>query len=366
MTTNAVTLRRTRIGLVIGAIALVALVLWLARGALFPFLLGGIIAYVLAPLVERLASIQPWYGRHPGIARGSSILAIYCVFGSALIVLIIFAVPTAVDEVGDLIDAVPDLSRAAQARIDGWIERYNREVPEEVRGRINQGLEQMGSEVTRLVEGLLTRSVGVVFSTVATLVGYVAVPFFVFYVLKDRDYALGRFYGLFPRKLQPDVRECVRIADRVLGAYIRGQLLLGLVIFLITFIGLRVMGVEFSFALAVVAGITELIPIIGPVLGAIPAIIVVLATEPDHWWWVVLFYLGVQVAENYLLVPRVHSRTVSMHPAIILILLTVGGSLFGILGLLLAVPVAATARDLFTYIHGRLKEAETEAAPERA
>lgn len=358
MAVEARTLRRTRIAMVAGALLGVAYILWLARGALFPFIVGGIIAYVIAPLVEAAAIVQPWYGRRPALARATAVILIYAVVAGGLVLAAIFAVPAMVRQIGDLIDAVPDLSNAAQDRVEGWVERYNRTVPADVRQRINDGVQQASDEVGSLAESLVTRSVGIVFSTVAALLGYVAVPFFVFYALKDRDYALGRLYALFPERIQPDVRECVRIANRVFGAYIRGQLLLGVVIFAITYIGLALLGVEYALALAVVAGFAELIPIIGPIIGAVPAIIVVLATEPDHWWWIVAFYLGVQAAENYLLVPRVHSRTVSMHPAMVLVLITVGGSLFGLWGVLLSVPVAATVRDVYAFVYRRLGEAE--------
>lgn len=359
MNDRRATLRRTRMGLVVAVLLLVATALWLTRDALFPFVLSAILAYVIAPVVERLALAQPWNRKHPEVARGAAIISIYAVIGAALTLIAIFAIPAVVREVGDLIDAVPELSTAARERVDGWIERYNEEVPEELRDRVDQALREAGGAVTGFARNLFTRSVGIVFSTIAALVGYIAVPFFVFYLLKDRDQAAGKFYSLFPPGLQADVRECVRIANHAFGAYVRGQLLLGLVIFAITFVGLLVMGVQFSLALAVVAGITELIPIIGPVLGAIPAIIVVLATEPGHWWWVVLFYIGVQGAENYLLVPRIHSHTVGMHPALVLVLLAVGGALFGIWGLLLVVPVTATARDVFIYVYGRLQEEES-------
>ncbi len=358
MEDSRVTIRRVRIGLVVAVLLLVGGALWLARDALFPFVLSAILAYVIAPVVERLSMIQPWHRKHPQVARGTAVLSIYTVVGAVLTIIAIFAIPAVVREVDDLIEAVPELSTAARERVDGWIERYNQEVPEELRTRVDEALQQAGSAVTGFGRNLFTRSVGIVFSTIAALVGYIAVPFFVFYLLKDRDQAAGKFYALFPPGLQPDVRECVRIANHAFGAYVRGQLLLGLVIFGMTYVGLRVMDVQFSLALAVVAGITELIPIIGPVLGAIPAIIVVLATEPDHWWWVILFYLGVQGAENYLLVPRIHSRTVSMHPALVLVLLAVGGALFGIWGLLLVVPVAATLRDVFIYVYRRLQEEE--------
>ncbi len=344
--------------LVFFALLLVLYVVWLTRAALYPFAIGAVIAYIISPLVERLAVIQPWYARKPEVARGFSVITVYGFVLAVLLIAGLIFIPRLVDEVNQLIDEIPAIVDEAQAQIDRYTERYRREVPQETREQIDQAVQDLGSEAAALVETIGRRSIDVVFSTVAGLLGYISVPFFVFYALKDRDRFFGRMYSYFPEGVRPDVRECVRIANRVVGAYVRGQLFLGLVIFLITLIGLQLMGIEFAIGLAVVAGFTELIPIIGPLIGFVPAFIVVLATEPDKWWWVVLFYLGVQAAENYLLVPRIHSTSVNIHPAVILILLAVGGALWGLQGVLIIVPLAAASRDVFAYIHRRLSEEE--------
>ncbi|MBE7519489.1 MAG: AI-2E family transporter [Thermoflexaceae bacterium] len=348
--------RALRAGMVIGALFLVTWAAYMARGALFPFALGAIVAYVIAPLVERLSVAQPWYATRPETARGISVLTIYGGTLAALVVAGIFVVPDIVHEADQLIDDVPRLVDDAQAQVDEWVARYEQQVPESVRERINEAINSASDDAGALAEAAARRSLGLVFSTVSALLGYIAIPFFVFYALKDRDRALGRFYEFFPESIRPDVRECVRIANQVLGAYVRAQLTLAVIIFAMTLVGLRLMGVEFSLALAVFAGLTEMIPIIGPIIGFVPAFIVVLATDPERWWWVILFYLGVQAAENYLLVPRIHGESVHMHPALVLILIAIGAALFGLWGVLLIVPLAAAARDVFAYIFRRLGE----------
>lgn len=344
--------------LVVALLVVLAYIAWISRGALLPFIIGAVVAYVVSPLVERLAVIQPWYGRKPETARGLSVLAVYIIVFGAITVAMLFLVPKIVDEVQQLIEDLPDIVDEVRARIDTLTERYQREVPEDARERIDTAIENASQELAALAESLGKRSLNIVFSTVTGILGYISVPFFVFYALKDRDRAFGRFYAFFGDGVRPDVRECVRIANRVIGAYVRAQLFLGVVIFTITLIGLQFMGIEFAVALAFFAGVTELIPIIGPLIGFVPAFAVVLATEPDKWWWVVLFYLGVQAAENYLLVPRIHSSSVNVHPAIILLLLAVGGAIWGLWGVLVVVPLFAAARDVYAYIHRRLGEEE--------
>ncbi len=358
MNTYTLTPGRVRRLLVLALLLLLAYVLYVSRGALLPFIIGAVVAYVVSPLVERIAVIQPWYARKPETARGISVLAVYGIVLAVLILAGLFLIPKIVDEINQLIDDLPNIVDEAQGRLDRLTERYQREVPEGTRKRIDDAIKNASDDITALAESFGKRGLTVVFSTVTGLLGFISVPFFVFYALKDRDRAFGRFYQFFPESVRPDAGECVRIANRVVGAYVRAQLFLGLVIFLITLVGLQLMGIEFAIGLAAVAGATELIPIIGPLIGFVPAFIVVLATEPDKWWWVILFYLGVQAAENYLLVPRIHSSSVNVHPAIILLLLAVAGGLWGLWGVIVVVPLYAASRDVFTYIHRRLGEEE--------
>jgi predicted PurR-regulated permease PerM len=147
--------------------------------------------------------------------------------------------------------------------------------------------------------------------------------------------------------------------NRVLGAYIRAQLTLGVVVGVVASLGLFLLGIKFSVLLGLVAGVTELIPIIGPLLGAIPGVFVALATSPDKVIWVVLLYAGIQTVENTVLVPRIQSHAVGVHPAIVMVALMVGSETAGLWGVLLSVPVTAVGRDVFTYFHAEWSERDT-------
>jgi hypothetical protein len=125
------------------------------------------------------------------------------------------------------------------------------------------------------------------------------------------------------------------------------------------------MGVQLSLALAVWAGVTELIPILGPWLGAIPALLIVAGTEPDLLIPVALLYLIVQQLENNLLVPRIQGHAVDIHPAMVILLLVVGGAAFGFIGLVIIVPLAAILRELFWYVDRRLAGATPDQAMRR-
>ena len=147
----------------------------------------------------------------------------------------------------------------------------------------------------------------------------------------------------------------------VIGRWIRGQLLLGAVIFVATLIGLLVLAVigfsefaDFAVLLALVAGILELVPIIGPIIAAVPAILIGASISPAAALAAIALYTIIQQVENHLLVPKVMGDAVDLHPAVVILSLIVAASLFGLWGAILAAPVVALGRDLYRYGFKRL------------
>jgi predicted PurR-regulated permease PerM len=183
-----------------------------------------------------------------------------------------------------------------------------------------------------------------------------------FYAMRDRHFVATNVVNAVPEGVREDARNIGRMSDHLVGRYIRAQLLLAVIVGIAIGVGLTLMDVRLSLALAFWAGLTELIPIIGPWLGAIPALIIVAATQPDQFIWVALLYFGVQLAENYLLVPRLQSHAVDIHPAMVVLLLAIAGATAGIIGMLIVVPVAAIVREIFWYLDSRLKGETAEEA----
>jgi predicted PurR-regulated permease PerM len=156
----------------------------------------------------------------------------------------------------------------------------------------------------------------------------------------------------------------VRIVDDLLSSYIRGQLVLCLIVGVLCTIVLVVFGVNLALLLGTVAGILEIIPILGPYLGAIPAVLMALIDKPLRAVWVALAFFAIQQTENTVLVPRVSGNAVRFHPAAVMVILVVGSEVAGLWGLLLSVPVAAVLRDVFRYLY--VRTTEKGATPEMA
>ena len=348
--------RRNRLVLVAVGVGIVAALLVLARGALFPFILTGILAYILYPIVSAVESRMPGRRRWPDISR---IVAIWLIFLLSLAVIAgiaAVAVPPTLSQAADFVDEVPDYYGRARATIEDWNAEYTERVPEDVRMQIEEYAASSGSILISAARTVVLRTLGAVTNVVSTVIGLVLVPFMLFYLLKDRETAVSGIYSLMPPEARRHAVNVVEIVNRVVGAYIRAQLTLGLIVGLVVSLGLFLLGIKFSILLGIVAGVTELIPIIGPLLGAIPGVFVTLATSPEKMLWVVLIYAGVQAVENAVLVPRIQGHAVGVHPAIVMVALMVGSETAGLWGVLLSVPVTAVGRDIFNYFHAEWSE----------
>lgn len=345
-----------RVLMVAGAIFVIGWLVWSTRGSLFPFFFGLVLAYLLAPIVNRIQRVIPnrgWIGR---TRRTWAVIIVYIVGLSIIGATIATVGSVLIDETFQLIENLPAYTEDAKAEADSWTRWYEETIPPDLQDTIESNLDQFGSMAGEAARTALFTTFGTVARVISFVAGLALLPLWLFYVLKDDRKALDFFYRLWPASIQPDVRHIVGIADRILGAYIRGQLFLGFIVGIVTFVGLWSLDVQYSGALAVLAGIFEMVPIIGPWISFVAAAIVVLATEPEKIWMIALLFLGIQQLENTLLVPKIQGDAVDMNPAVIMILIVVGGAMFGILGVIMIVPIAAIARDVFIYIYGRLSD----------
>ncbi len=337
-------------------LAVVLYIVWQARGALFPFAVGALLAYALSPLVDRVASVIPARSHRGDLyRRGAAVLVLYAVFALTIVAAGVALIPVAADQIAQFVDRLPEIVDDARLQANEWLEEYRSRVPMDLQERIDEIGADAGNTVADAVAAGMRRSVGLLTGTLTIVFGFVIVPFFMFYALRDRPYVANNFINAVPEEARQDVRNLLLIADRLLGRYIRGQLFLGVVVGVSVGVGLTILGVELSLALGLFAGVTELIPIIGPWIGAVPGLIIVAATEPGLILPVLLLYLLVQQVENLFLVPRIQGQAVHIHPAMILLLLAAGGAAFGFIGLVVVVPLAAILRELFWYADRRLR-----------
>lgn len=351
-----------RVALVLGALWLVGWILWNAGATLTPFIIGLVLAYLLLPIVKRLDRFMP---------RWASITTVYLVGLILLELVFVFVVPRAVDQISAFARNVPDWFNSANAFVIEQIDRFNRNASDEVRAQVNtqvqniQGiLQRNATTYAQNVASFLFTSIQGVFATITFLLGFLVIPFFLFYILLDTSKIPNAINGLLHEKIRADFWNIWQIVDGIFGRYIRGQLILGLIIGSASFIGLTALNLFFGFdipytvLLAIIAGFGELIPVVGPILSAIPAIAAALAAPSPLGavTAVIILYVLIQQLENQILVPRIVGNTLRLHAAILMALLVIAGGVGGLFLVILSAPLAAIGRDVFVYLHRRLRE----------
>jgi predicted PurR-regulated permease PerM len=289
------------------------------------------------------------------MARPLSVLLIYLLIMALLVGVLTQLLPLLAEQVGLFVQRAPDYYDRAQGLATEWFDRYQA-VPPDVRETLEGNLEQFGGNVAGAVQAGLFRTTRMLTQTLGFLIGMLIVPFWTFYVLKDERELMQGLESLIPEGQREDARNIQAIVDGVLGAYLRGQVVLSLAVGIMATIGLLAIGVDFALLLGMVAGALEILPTIGPVLGAIPALIIAGLQSPVLALWTAVMFVVVQQVENIILVPYITGESVRMRPAVIMVVLIVGGGVMGVLGMVIAVPLAATLRDVAKYLLLRLSD----------
>jgi predicted PurR-regulated permease PerM len=346
--------QRNRLLLWLALGLLVGGMIWAARAVLFPYLLGLVLAYLLLPLVNWLDRHMPARLSAWRVARPLAILVTYLLLIALFAGIIAFFVPLVIEQVEVLIENWPQLA----GRVEDWGERglgwYTNNVPEDWKTTIETNLKGLADEAIAAIQAGLVATVRTVSSTISFVIGLVVIPFWLFYILHDENQVKAGVVQALPERLQADVQCVSSLIDDVLSAYIRGQLLLCLFVGGMATVALLLIDVPFALVLGLIAGIFEALPYVGPILGAIPALLVAVLSNPASAIWVAVAFFAIQQVENLILVPRIAGESVKLHPAMVMVVLVVGNELAGFLGMLVAVPVTAIIRDVFKYLYLRL------------
>ncbi|HHX63940.1 MAG TPA: AI-2E family transporter [Chloroflexi bacterium] len=356
--------QRYRVLLLIAGLVLALLILSSAWAALVPFMIGLVIAYILSPFVNFIDRHAPRFMRRAGVSRPLAILLAYIFLFGLISGLLSYFIPAVVSQSTEFGRAVPDYLDRLDTLLRHDLSEFLDRVPVEIRSAVEGSVDQLVLGLTDALQRGLGQTVRTIPQTVSFVLGVVIVPFWMFYVLNDEAKAIRSFYGLIPEKAREDVRCIASIVDDLLSAYIRGKLLVSLLVGVMCLIALLIIGVDLALLLATFAGMFEFIPILGPYLGAIPAMLVALLGNPGSALWVALAYFIIQQIESIFLSPRIAGSAVRFHPAVVMVLVLVGSEVAGLWGMFFVVPVAAVARDVFRYLY--LRTTERGATPQMA
>lgn len=345
------------VALALGIVAFIW-VIYLARGFVLPFAVGLVLTYLLMPLVVWLEKHLPprhkWWGFKRVIAVIIVFILLIAVVGGFLYIL----VSAVIDASLTLVENAPYFFTQSFARVQEWFAGIISTLPPDIQQDVQQGVIDAGISIGQAIRDALMGSVSSIPDAFNVILGFAVLPFFLFYLLKDSEKLKKGLGSALPPHLARHGRNVVNIVEMVLGRYIKSQLILGFIVGYFVFIGLLILKAPYSLALALLAGISELIPTLGPWIGGIVAIIVTLAVAPEKALWVAVVYLAVQLLENNLLVPKIQSAYLRIHPAVMIVLLVFGAYVAGFWGLLLIGPLTATLVAIFKYIRDEIRARE--------
>lgn len=326
--------RLIRYGLIAFAITIVALwALYLIRSQLLLIYVCILFATGLSPLVRWIERRRASGRRR--LPRPAAILIIYATVIGIIVGIGFAVVPPLIEQSQALWKDLPNRIDQIQARLVSWgliapTASYQ-DLLKQAPG---------GNDAVNIV-------LGTVWGFVGGLLGLVTILLLTFYLLVESQSIFNFFVRLFPRHRRQQVSDVSALVTNKVSAWLGGQLLLGFIIGATTAIGLGLMGVPYFFVLALIAGVGEMIPMVGPLLSAIPAIAVAFTVSPGLALGVAIFFLVQQQLENAVLVPKLMGETVGLSAVTVILSLLIGGELLGFVGALLAVPTAAIIQVLF-------------------
>jgi predicted PurR-regulated permease PerM len=337
---------------VIGSLAaLFLLFIWRAGDIVEPFLWAMILSYVLLPFVGAIE-------RRTGLPRTAAALAVFVallavIFGGGR-----FLIPRLIDNSKDLQTTWPTLIANAQVTIADTLTALG--LGDLAATVIAPNLQDLDRQIVAMLQ---RNALPVVVGAGHFLLQFLIFLIATFLTLRDAPRLLTFIQRNLPREHRAEILHVLRDTNVMLGRYIRGQLILVLLMSSITTVALTILGVPYSVLLGVMTGVLETIPFVGPITAGAIACLVALG-HPNPFGWSQIAYVAVVAAmytilrhaEDYLVIPTVIGRAVRLHPAIVIFSLLSGGAVFGLLGIVLAVPVAATVRLVLIYVRAKLQD----------
>jgi predicted PurR-regulated permease PerM len=336
--------RALQIGFALAALLVGIGIVYLIRDVIGAFVLGALVAFLIGPLVDRLVSF--------GIPRSLSIVAVFIALLVVLAALASMFVPLLISEASQLQAQAPTIAASAQdklTRLEGQ--------PFEVMGfRIDLSgtTDQISTHANEFLLGQFGNALSLGLVALGTLLQVLLMLLVAFLIAYDQHRITLLFRRLVPPDYRDDFDSIWAQLKRMLHAYMRGQLIIAAMIGIASGVACQLLGLPYAFALGVLAGLTSLVPYLGPFVGAVPAILVALAISPLKAIEIgVLYFLISNVILNFFS-PKIVGDAVRLPPILVIVAFIAGFSLAGILGMFIAVPIAASIRILFDYLYPRL------------
>jgi predicted PurR-regulated permease PerM len=348
-----------------GALVAVVVLLIVFSDIFLPLLLGFGLAYLLDPAAT-------WLERR-GWRRSLAVLVIALVLVLVITGFFLYLVPAMGEEIRSMGERLPEYGERLRGQIEPLLDRVQARYPEQFVEMRDRAIEAARENLPRLASSVgrwLSNVFDSVRGFILFLLNLIFVPVFAFYLLVDFPKVKRGMTDLVPVPYREVVVDRVREVDQAVASFLRGQLTIALILAFINSVGLVVIGVPLGLVIGIVAGFANMIPYMSLVVGLLPAVLLCWA---EHGSWVrvilvVAVFTGGQLLEGTYLSPRILGRSVNLHPVWVLLAIIIGGSFFGIFGMLIAVPAAAAIQVflrhwLESYRASRIYRGEDSPAP---
>ncbi len=335
---------------IIGFLLIAALffyIIYLMRIAIIPLILAIAIAYLLSPLVILLQK---------KMRRIFAVAITYVIFTGIIFVFFFFIIPLIIDQFETFIERFPSYLDNLTNIINNFLREnaiiksienlIGKEImPKDTSGITQYLISRINLEEINIFQGATTFG-----RSVFNIIFYIIVgPLLGIYILSHTDKIRITFLKIIPKRFKNQAIIILDKINKVAGRYIRGQLLISVIVGILCTVVLLVLKVDFAVLLGFIAGLSNMIPLLGPIIGAIPAALAALFISPLKALLVILLFVAIQQIDNYFISPNILKYQVGVHPGIIIFSLMAGGALFGIWGLLIAVPTVAILQEVLRY-----------------
>ncbi|RJQ11766.1 MAG: AI-2E family transporter [Bacillota bacterium] len=315
---------------------------FVVRTALVPFVLAAVFALIFEPPVRFLESRR--------VPRLAAIVLVYLVAFGLVVLFLIGLVPVFIRQLTLLAETLPALAAQVRDVILELQARYSEVgLPEDLRELIDNAIRRAQMNLIAFIEAVLAG----LFNALSGVLTLLLAPFLAFYLIRDRDVIRNGVATLLPVSSRGETLRALSEMNQVLAGYIRGQLLVAAIVGSLVGIAAQILGLPFSAILGVVAGVTNVIPYFGPIIGAVPAVGLALLESPLLALKTIAAFFVIQQIDSLFVTPRILGVSVGLHPLVVIFSLLAGLNLYGILGMLVAVPAVAVGKVLSKHLFER-------------
>ena len=316
----------------------------------YTIIFSAILAYLFNPIIN--------YFEKKNIKRIYGVLILYLIILAVIFILAFLVIPRSGREIKKLAIYMPKYLKSISSFIDNIYNKYYSTIgglPPIFQGVQQVIMENIVGLEDMIVNGLKSFMSGVI-STFSKLISLILTPILTLYFLADKEYFIKKIKKLIPSKHKEKSLELFKRIDISLSKFVRGKIILAIFVGVAITISLLILGVDFAVFIGIITALADVVPYIGPFLGFVPAVFFAFLSSPTKAIWVSILFVLIQWIENNILAPKIIGDTTGIHPVLILLSIIVGGGVFGVLGMILAVPAVSISIILFDFFTNEFRE----------